>query len=60
MRTTFQEGYNMTDLFWSIFKKSGNIDAFLAYKEFDTFKQAQESINKDNCIETDVKLSSMI
>ncbi len=24
----------MTELFWSIFEKSGNLDAFLAYKEF--------------------------
>lgn len=24
----------MKDLFWNIFKTSGNIDAFLAYKEF--------------------------
>ena len=29
----------MTDLFWNIFKKSGNVDAFLAYREFSELKQ---------------------
>ncbi|MCI8805723.1 MAG: YqzL family protein [Clostridiales bacterium] len=28
----------MTDLFWNIFEKSGNLDAFMAYKEFSKVK----------------------
>ncbi len=38
----------MTELFWSIFEKSGNLDAFLAYKEFSELKKREiryESIN---------------
>lgn len=29
----------MTDLFWNIFKKSGNVEAFMAYKEFSRLKK---------------------
>ncbi len=29
----------MMDLFWNIFEKSGNLDAFLAYKEFSKIKK---------------------
>lgn len=32
----------MKDLFWSIFAKSGNIDAFLAYKEFSNTRRTKE------------------
>lgn len=28
----------MEDLFWNIFKKSGDINAFLAYKEYSNKK----------------------
>jgi hypothetical protein len=30
----------MKDLFWKLFEKSGNIDAFLAYREYKNFEQA--------------------
>jgi len=29
----------MTELFWNIFKKSGNLNAFLAYREFSELNQ---------------------
>lgn len=39
----------MTDLFWNIFKVSGNLDAFMAYKEFSELKN-----NIENTGNTDV------
>ncbi len=33
----------MTDLFWNIFEKSGNLDAFMAYKEFSEFKSKNDA-----------------
>ena len=46
----------MTDLFWNIFEKSGNLDAFMAYKEFSKVKSknnvALSDIN-NNIKETD-------
>ncbi len=30
----------MKDFFWQIFEKSGDINAFLAYKEYNDFEQA--------------------
>lgn len=32
----------MGDLFWSIFEKSGNIDAFLAYKEYNNYEEKRK------------------
>lgn len=29
----------MKDIFWSLFEKSGNIDAFMAYKDFKNYKE---------------------
>ncbi len=40
----------MTELFWNIFKKSGNLDAFLAYKEFSELNRA-----KLNTTDSDLK-----
>ena len=37
----------MEDLFWSIFEKSGDINAFLAYKEYKNNTKANEK-NKEN------------
>ncbi len=33
----------MTDLFWNIFEKSGNLDAFMAYKEFSRVKNKSDT-----------------
>ncbi len=33
----------MQNLFWEIFKKSGNIDAFIAYKEFANLDNIDKS-----------------
>jgi hypothetical protein len=30
----------MKDLLWKLFEKSGNIEAFLAYREYKNFEQA--------------------
>ncbi|WP_317368659.1 hypothetical protein [uncultured Tyzzerella sp.] len=40
----------MEDLFWSIFKKSGDIDVFLAYKEYKEYKDKNndKEDNKNN------------
>lgn len=46
----------MTDLFWNIFEKSGDLDAFMAYKEFSEIKNKNNSDlnnitqNKENII----------
>ena len=37
----------MENLFWNIFKKSGDIDAFLAYKEYKN-KSKNNTENKKN------------
>ena len=37
----------MEDLFWDIFKKSGDINAFLAYKEYRDNKNKKEE-DKNN------------
>ncbi len=37
----------MEDLFWSIFEKSGDINAFLAYKEYKNNTKANDK-NKEN------------
>ncbi len=36
----------MTEFFWELFKKSGNIDAFMAYKEYSIL-----NIGENNKIE---------
>ena len=38
----------MTELFWNIFKKSGNLDAFLAYKEFSKFGAKNDTTLENN------------
>ncbi len=38
----------MENLFWSIFKKSGYIDAFLAYKEYKNYAKDNNQQNKNN------------
>jgi len=41
----------MTDFFWNLFEKSGNIDAFMAYKEFnhtDNKNTSEQKYNFDN------------
>lgn len=38
----------MEHLLWSIFKKSGNINAFLAYKEYKSKTNNNEEKNKNN------------
>jgi len=38
----------MTELFWNIFEKSGNLDAFLAYKEFSELKQNEPTATDTN------------
>lgn len=38
----------MTDLFWNLFEKSGNIDAFMAYKEFNRTEDKNIFENKYN------------
>lgn len=30
----------MKDFFWSLFEKSGSIDAFMAYKEYRDFEKS--------------------
>jgi hypothetical protein len=35
----------MKDFLWKLFEKSGNIDAFLAYKEYNDFEQTPISIS---------------
>ena len=40
-------GFIMEDLFWDIFKKSGDINAFLAYKEYRDNKNKKEE-DKNN------------
>jgi hypothetical protein len=32
----------MNDVFWNIFANSGNLDAFMAYKEYKKFKEDKE------------------
>lgn len=34
----------MDNLFWDIFKKSGDINAFLAYKEYENNKKTTENL----------------
>lgn len=38
----------MEDIFWEVFKKSGDIEAFLAYKEFNTNKNSNEKFFKNS------------
>lgn len=38
----------MEDLFWSIFKKSGDINAFLAYKEYKNNTKNDKENDKNN------------
>lgn len=38
----------MIDLFWNIFKKSGNIDAFLAYKEYNNYQVKRKILYNKN------------
>ena len=38
----------MENLFWDIFKKSGDIDAFLAYKEYKNNTKNDKENNKNN------------
>lgn len=38
----------MDNLFWSVFEKSGNIDAFLAYKEFKNTNEENTDENKQD------------
>lgn len=35
----------MENIFWEVFKKSGSIDAFLAYKEFKNTKSLNKSLD---------------
>ena len=42
-----REGNKMTDLFWNIFEKSGNLDAFMAYKEFSKVKSENDATLSD-------------
>jgi len=37
----------MTDLFWNIFEKSGDLDAFMAYKEFSRIKKKSDTESSD-------------
>jgi hypothetical protein len=37
----------MEDLLWSVFKKSGKIDAFLAYKDYQRSARDVESTVED-------------
>lgn len=38
----------MEHLFWSIFEKSGDINAFLAYKEYKNSTKNNEQQDKNN------------
>jgi hypothetical protein len=38
----------MKDFLWKLFEKSGNIDAFLAYKEYTEFEQAPISFSNSD------------
>lgn len=37
----------MQDIFWSLFKKSGSIDAFMAYEDFKKYNEKKKS-NSEN------------
>lgn len=37
----------MKDFFWSLFEKSGSIDAFMAYREYRDFKQSPTQTTTD-------------
>lgn len=37
----------MKDFFWSLFEKSGSIDAFMAYKEYRDFEKSPTQITAD-------------
>ncbi len=37
----------MENLFWNLFEKSGNLDAFIAYKEFSKLKSNTNNINNE-------------
>ncbi len=39
----------MNDFFWNIFKTSGNIDAFMAYKEYKKGENNGGGENKGSC-----------
>lgn len=37
----------MQDIFWSLFEKSGNIDAFMAYEEFKNYNKGSSENKKE-------------
>jgi hypothetical protein len=39
-------GIDVEDLLWNVFKKSGTVDAFLAYKDY---QRATEKVEEDDC-----------
>ncbi len=38
----------MKDIFWKLFEKSGNIDAFMAYRDFNKDNKAENGENNNN------------